>query len=307
MMDIQALINQILILFALILIGYGAQKAKLLPKETGKVISDLVINISNPCTLLYSVFTSDRLLSNGQVLLFLGITTLMYIGTMLVALPVPKILRVQSSQAGMYRYMTVFANVSFLGIPVLRALMGADAVFLCSILNIVFNLSVYTYGQIQVAGDPSQRQITVKMFFTPIMVSSYLSLILYLLNWKAPGGVLSVLSLLDRTTSPLAMLAIGCSMAAYALRDIFLNWRVYVFSVVKLILVPVLTWAVLMPWLHNDLMLGVLVTCAAMPVATNATLMATKYKGDVKLAASGVFITTLFSLITLPALLYILF
>lgn len=307
MMDIQALINQILVLFALILIGYAAQKAKLLPEETGKVISDLVINISNPCTILYSVFTSDRLLSNGQVLLFLGITTLVYIGTMLIAIPVPKILRVKSSQAGMYRYMTVFGNVGFLGIPVLRALMGADAVFLCSILNIVFNLSVYTYGQIQVAGDPSQRQITVKMFFTPIMIASYLSLILYLLNWKAPGGVLSVLSLLDRTTSPLAMLAIGCSMAAYSLRDIFLNWRVYVFSLVKLILVPVLTWAVLMPWLHSDLMLGVLVTCAAMPVATNATLMATKYNGDVKLAASGVFITTLFSLVALPALLSILF
>lgn len=307
MMDIHALINQALILFALILIGFAARKGKFLLEETGKVLSSLVINVSAPCTILVSVFSSNRLLSNGQVLLFLAVTIGVYLGTMLLAVPVPKLLRVPADQAGIYRFMTVFGNVSFMGIPVLRALIGADAVFLCSILTIIFNLSVYTYGQVQVAGDPRQREINVKMFLQPVMIASYLALILYLLNWQPPAGVLSILSLLDGTTSPLAMLVIGCSLAAYSFRDIFLNGKMYLFSAVKLVIVPVLTWAVLKPWLHNELMLGVLVASAAMPVATNTTLMATKYKGNVKLAASGVFITTLLSLVTLPLLLAILF
>lgn len=307
MMDIQALIQQAVLLFALILIGFAAQKGRFLPGGTRSVLSDLVINVTLPCTMLSSVFSSDRLLSNGQVLLFLAVGAAFYLAMMLFALLVPKLLHAPAEQSGIYRYMTVFGNVGFMGIPVLRALIGADAVFLCSILNIIFNLTSYTYGQVQIAGSPELRKVSLKMFLTPVMIASYLSLILYLLNWQPPAGVSSVLSMLDAVTSPLAMLVIGCSLAAYSFRDIFLEGRVYLFSLIKLVLVPVLTWAVMKPWLHNELMLGVFVVSAAMPVATNATLMATKYKGNVKLAASGVFITTLLSLVTLPLLLSILF
>lgn len=307
MMDIHALIQQTVILFAIILLGYAAQKTRLLPEDSSKVISNLVINVTNPCTVLASVFSSGRLLSNGQTLLFFALTWAVYGVMILVAQLVPKVMGAKSKQVGLYRFLTVFANVGFLGIPVLRALLGPDAVFLVAILLIPFNLLVYTYGITQVAGDPSQRKLPLKMFFSPMLVACYLSIILYVANVKIPEGVLSLVRLVDGATSPLAMMAIGCSLAAFPLKKVFSNYKVYIFALIKLILLPVLIWALLSPWLKDELMLGVQVASCAMPCATNVTLLATKYDGDVELGASGVFITTMLCLVTLPLVLSILF
>lgn len=306
-MDISALIHQTLLLFTLILLAYFAQRFRFLPESTGRVISDLVINITNPCTILLSVSSGSRPLTNSQVVMFLGVTTALYLFYMALAIPVPRLLGAPRQEWGIYRFMTVFSNVGFLGIPVMRALLGPDAVFLSSMLIIVFTICTYTYGVMQVAGDPAQRRISPKLFFSPILIASYLAVGMYLLNWQPPTPVVEILSLMDPMTSPLAMLSIGCALALYPLKRILLNGRLYLFAGVKLILVPVLTWALLAPWLRNDLMLGVLVVSAAMPVATNTTLLANKYGGNVELGAGGVAVTTILSLLTLPVLLHILF
>lgn len=231
----------------------------------------------------------------------------MYGVLILTAQLVPKLLRVSGIQAGVYRFLTIFANVGLFGIPVLRALLGPEAVFLAGILQVPFSFLLFTYGLTQVAGDPKLRKFSLGMFFSPMLIACYLSFFLYLANLKMPAGVLSILGLIDGTTSPLAMLSIGCALAAFPLKKIFSTWKVYPFALIKLIAVPILIWALLAPWLRSELMLGVQVASCAMPCATNVTLLATKYDGDVELAASGVFITTLLSLITLPVVLTLLF
>lgn len=306
-MDINALTEQLVLLFVLIFVGYIAIRAKLLPHNANKVIADLVVNITCPATLLYAVATSSRALSNGAVLGILGITVLTFGGQILLAMLFTKVMGIRGNTGGVYRFMLVFSNCGFLGFPVVQALFGGDAVFIASMYNLIFQLLCYTYGVSQVAADPSSRKFSLRMICTPMVITSVAALILYLANVPFHPTLVSALSLLDRITSPASMLAIGCALAAYPLKQIFGRWQVYVFCVVRLIVIPVLVWAILRLFISNDLILGVMVVLSALPAATNTALLCAKYGGDESTAASGLFVSTLLSLLTLPTLLRILF
>ena len=306
-MNTDALSEQMILLFILILVAYIASKIKFLPANSNKVLADLVVNITNPATILYAVATSSHALSNGAVLSILGITILTLGGQMILAHGFTKFLRIERRPAGVYRFMLVFSNCGFLGYPVVRALFGADAVFVASMYNLIFQILCFTYGVRQVGGDPSAREFKPKMFLTPMVVTSVLALILYLANVPFHPMVVETLSLLDRITSPASMLVIGCVLAAYPIKTIFGRWHAYVFCLVRLIVIPVIVWAVLRLFVTDPLIFGVMVVLSALPAATNTVLICSKYNGDESTAASGLFLSTTLSLITLPILLRLLF
>lgn len=306
-MNTAALSEQMVLLFILIFIAYIASKVKLLPSNANKVLADLVVNITNPATILYAVATSSHALSNAAVLGILGITILTLGGQILLAHGYTKVLRIDRRSAGVYRFMLVFSNCGFLGYPVVRAIFGADAVFVASMYNLIFQILCFTYGVRQVGGDPSAREFKPKNFLTPMVVTSVLALILYLTNIPFHPMVVDTLSLLDRITSPASMLVIGCVLASYPLKTILGRWHAYVFCVIRLVVIPVIVWVILRLFVTDPLILGVMVVLSAMPAATNTVLICSKYNGDESTAASGIFLSTALSLLTMPLLLQLLF
>lgn len=307
-MNVNALSEQMVLLFVLIFVAYIASKVGLLPKNSNKVIADLVVNITNPATILYAVGTSSHALSNTAVLGILGLTIVVLGGQMLLGSGYTRALRLKADTAGVYRFMLVFSNCGFLGYPVLRALYGGEAVFVASMYVLIFQILSFTYGVRQIsAGSAASREFDIKKFCTPMVITSLLALILYLTNVRFHPMVLETLSLLDRITSPASMLVIGCVLASYPLKTIFGRWHVYLFCVFRLIVIPVIVWAILRLFITDSLILGVMVVLSAMPAATNTVLLTAKYGGDEPTAASGLFLSTLLSLITLPVLLRILF
>lgn len=305
-MNISALNTQMLLLFSVLAIGFLTAKLGLLKKEAGRHLADLVVNITCPATTLYAVATSSRSLPNSDVLRILLITAATYGALIGFATAATALFRVPQHQRGIYRFMLIFANVGFLGYPVLQALLGPDGVFVASMYNLVFQLLCFTYGVGQISGKAREAGMW-KRFCSPMICASVLALVLYLTGSVFPARVVDVLGLLDRVTAPVSMLVIGCSLAAFPLKEIFRKWRVYVWCLLKLVVIPVAVWAVLRLCRVEGLLLEVMVVLAALPVATNATLLCAKYDGDEATAASGVFLSTALCMITLPLLLGILF
>lgn len=307
MMDISALTNQLIVLFFISVLGYAGIKLKLLSPNTNKVVADLVIHIANPCTLLVSVLGGARTLSNQEV----GILTAVAVGTYLVAILlgklVPKLLRVPKRQAGAYEFMTVFSNIGFIGIPVVSALFGPDAVFLVAVFNLMFNLLCYTYGISLMAPKEKGRAFSLRTLLTPINIASVAAYIFYLFGITAPPLIYSALETVSGLTSPAAMLCLGCAMAGVKLREMFTNVRLYLFSAIKLILIPLVMYALTFWWMDNELMLGVTVVMWALPAGSIVTMLAAKYDADEALPASAVSMTTLLCMVTIPVLLWILF
>lgn len=114
-LELSTLTDQLIILFTLVLIGFIATKLHLLSERTSRVLSDLVVNVTNPCAVLASVLSGARILTNAQVLMLGGTAVGMYLVLMLLAQPLPYLLRANPQQRGVLRFMTVFPNMSFLG------------------------------------------------------------------------------------------------------------------------------------------------------------------------------------------------
>ena len=85
------------------------------------------------------------------------------------------------------------------------------------------------------------------------------------------------------------------------------NAKAYLFTIVSLIITPLVTFAIYRPFTQDDpMLLGVAVIISAMPVATAGTMLCVEYEGDEKLMAQVTFLTTVLSVITIPMLAVIL-
>jgi len=102
------------------------------------------------------------------------------------------------------------------------------------------------------------------------------------------------------------MLIVGITLAQVPVRHVFSEWRLYPLAFVKLLVVPFVVWLIFRQFIADELMLGVLVVLSAMPTAANVAMLAIEYKGNSRIASSGVFLTTLLSGATVPLVVYFL-
>jgi predicted permease len=305
-MDISGIFRQMFILFAVVGIGFAAGKLGQIDAEFNKRLSALVINITNPAMILASAM-EERVLTRAELLQLTGIAVLSYLALILVALVVPGLIRSPKEDAGVYRFMIIFSNVGFMGFPVVNALFGPEAVFFASVFTIPFNILAYTYGIYLISGERPEKGKKLLTHLSPSLVAAVIAYIIYILNISVPQVVSGTMSFVGQITSPAAMLIIGASLASVPFRKVFGEPRMYAISVIKLIILPIITWYLVGLVVKNDVLLGVIVIMLGMPVATNCTMLAAQYGKRVDTASSGVFITTLLSIVTIPLLMWILF
>ena len=317
-MDLVSVIAQMGILLAIIAVGFAAAKCGVFPDGTNRVLAQLVILVTNPCTVLHSALSGEHALSNAEVLQLTLIAAVMFALLILLGQALPRLLRVPAGDRNVYIFMATFANLGFMGFPVVRAIYGPGAVFYAAIFNLIFQFVVYTYGLWLLTHPPGGargtgrsaaggRPAAWRVFVSPIIVASILAYVCYLTGFRAPEPVTQGLGMLGNVTSPVCMLVIGIALSKVPIRSVFTNWRLYVISAVRLIALPVGMFFALRPFVPNPLVLGITVTMCGMPVATMSTLLTEKYGGNTRLAAAGVFLSTLLSMATIPLLMWMLF
>lgn len=305
-MDIPALFEKMLSLFCVLVAGFVCGKLGVMTEDTNRHLSRLVANLTNPMLMLSSVMTGERLMTNGEVLELTLVAAGCYAFLIATSFAVPKLLRVAPGEKGLYRFMYIFSNLGYLGYPIVRALFGAGAMFHMTIFVLVFQFVCWSYGA-QIVGGGGRFRLSWSLLKRPSIAGALLAYGIYLSGIQFPAIVADVTSTVGEVTSPLAMLIIGCALAQCPLKAVFGRWQVYALAAVKMLLVPTAAFFALRPFLRSELLLGVTVVALAMPVATNATILSYEYHADEKLAASGVFLTTLLSVVTLPALMLALF
>ena len=306
LIEVLPVFAQMVVLFLILILGYIGGKTKVLTVKDNKPLSKMVNCITNPCSVLHSALCVERAVANDEVLKLIGITVIMYFGLILIAELTTKVLRVKVDQQGQYKFMMVFSNVGYMGIPVISSIYGSNAVFYIAIFIMVFNIVLFTYGVYLLCGD-GKIKIRISDLLSPMMVCSFLSLIFYLLKARAPIILTDTLDTLGSVTTPCAMLIVGCALSTIPVREVFTNWRLYFVSLFKLILIPITGYFLLRPIVTNVTVLGVIVAILGMPIATNFTMLSAQYDRDQKLAAAAVFVTTLLSVVSIPLLMQLLF
>lgn len=305
-MDISALVEKLIQLFFALAVGFTAAKCGVLNRESNQTLTRMIVNITNPLQILASVMTGERLLRNGQVLTLTAINFACYALLILLGLGFVRLLRVPERDARVYRLLLLFSNVGFLGYPLAEALLGPDAKFCITISVLCFHLVCWTYGA-HLMEDDRPFRFSWRMLLRPCVFCSLLAYAIYLSGLRLPAALGRMADSVGSLTGCLAMIVIGVSLAQISLRRIFCNPRLYVLCLLKLIVMPLLFWAALHSILHHPMMLtaGTLTLC--MPAATIVTMLCYQYGHDETLASSGVFLSTLLSLVTIPLLMALLF
>jgi len=307
-MEISIIINQLITLFLVIGLGFFLKKVNLMPDAFNKQVTKLLLYVTMPCLIISSVLGMENRPSLQNILICFLIAIIMYSFLPIIGFILTKILFVPQKQVGLYIFMATFLNVGFMGFPLINALLGAEAMLYTSIINIVFNLCSFSYGLLLMnIGSDNEIKLTPKRFLTPGLILSIVAIIIYFINPTVPGCVSKSIEYVGSLTTPLAMLVIGTSLANIGAKELFSDWRLYVFTLLKQILIPIAVSPILKYFIHDSILLYVVFIMISVPIANSSVLFATEYGNDVKLAAKGVFISTLFSLFTIPLVVMICF
>lgn len=300
-MDFFSVAGRILSLFLIMAIGFGLNKAKMLNEETNSIYTKLVLNVTMPAQIVTAFLSHRGMMSYGEIFQGLAVAASLFLVYIVVTMVYLLICRVNKRQRGVYLFMGMFSNVAFMGYPVITAVLGEEAMLPAVLMSVMFNLWCFTAGVFLIGDNEREQHFNPKAFLNVPLIASLLSIILYFVGVDFPEPVMTSLGYLGNVTTPLAMLVLGSSIASMPMKTFFDDWRVYVFTVFRLLIIPIVAFFYLkmIPGV-SELTKGTYLLASAMPVATSATMMAIEYKGEVELAAKGIFFSTLLSMLSIP-------
>ncbi|MCL2409102.1 MAG: AEC family transporter [Oscillospiraceae bacterium] len=302
-MDMRLIISQMVVLFLLLAVGYVLGK-KALSSEADKLLTRLVLGVTVPCTILNSVMNSTIEGSIVDAAFFMLMTVIFFAIAHLITIPSVRLLRGAKKDRGVYACSATFGNVGFMGFPATYAIFGAASAFYVALLNMPFTLLMFSVGTAMIAG--SGKKINFKILLNPAMIAAYLSILIFATGFQTPIIIADAVGIVSGITTPVSMIVIGSTLAKMPIKDLFSDWRIYPVTLLKLIVIPVVTWLVLRQFITNELMLGVLVVLSGMPTAATATMLAVEHGGNEKTASAVTFLTTLLSCVTIPLTVFLL-
>ena len=288
-------LQKILVIFIGILAGFVCRKAKVLTEEATSALSAIVVKIILPFYLFSAILNSNTGVNSKEVFLTLGLSAGMFLLSGIVALLFVPLLKAPENDRGVYMFETMCGNVTYIGIPVCAAVLGGNASFYASILNIPYNLLCFSLGIFLLSG-----KVSLKSILNPAFLSGTAAAVLYVLRVPVPSVILDGCAFVGQATSPCAMLIIGSVLASVPFKDIFTEWRAIPYVLLRLAGLGLLM-ALLLSRMHVDPVLkGVIILMASMPAATNSTMLCTMYGGNRELSAKLIFLSTVLAIVSLP-------
>ncbi|MCD8240909.1 MAG: AEC family transporter [Lachnospiraceae bacterium] len=294
--------NQVWILFGLILVGYLVGKLKIVDGDAGNVFSRFLVNIALPAMSIYSAATQQDI-TVQTLFSALGAVIGIYILLPVISLLVAKVFHMVPTCQLLLNY----SNLGLMGLPIIRNIYGNEGVLYVLLFMLVYNLHLFTVGTITLSGSVSDKRAMLKKLLTPASVSSVLAFMIVLLKIQLPTLVIGITESLSDVQIPLGMAVIGLKMTDVRILDCLKNRTLYIISFLKLAIYPAITYAFMYLLFGPCMLTNTATVLMGLPVGSMVTVACLEYDGDASLAAQGTCATTLFSLVTIPLMIMILF
>lgn len=288
------LCKQIAIMFVLMATGFIFFRKKMITiqgsADMGKILLYLVIPV-----VIVNSFWVDR---SSERTLALVHSTIIAAIAMGIAITVSMV--VFGTKKGVSCFSSAFSNAGFIGIPLVQAVLGSDAVFYISVMIVLINLLQWTFGVFVMTKDKSVMK-PERVVRNPIVISVLIGLIIYFGGIPKPQIVTTLISNVTGLNTPLAMMVSGGYLAQSNLADLWKKKQAWFVCLMRLLIIPLITIAVfqILPFGSMDVKLAILIA-AACPVGSNVAIFAQQYHCDYREAVEQVCLSTIVCLITLP-------
>lgn len=295
------LLQQMIVLFVLMLIGFFVSKKGYISDATFKQMSWLVVYVACPAMVISGSVNSGKMMEGQELFAAMGLTLAIYAVLILLGLITPFILGVPKEDRGVYKVMMIFSNIGFMGFPLIGSLYGAEALLYAALFQIPFNVLIYTYGILVLKKKTDDnKKLDLKKIFNIGVICCIISIVIALFQIETPDFVKTIVSNLSNLTAPLSMMVIGASLTKIRFKDLFTDIRLLLFCGLKLIVIPVVMLFVLKQFIDNTMVLGVCMVILSTPVASMTAMLAQQYDGNYPLASKGVAVSTILSVLTMP-------
>lgn len=301
-----SIIMKLLELFVLLFVGYFLIAFRVMKKESNKHFASLIFYLTMPALIINSMAGGTKV-PNEDVFTVVALSVILYGFLVGASLILPKVLKVEEDYIGLYRFMVVFGNVGFIGYPVISTILGPEAVFYAVLFNIPYNFLIYSLGVVYIARDTEHDvKVSIKHIFNPGLVATLIGLVLFFAKIELPQFFDSLTMSVGSMTTPLSLLVIGGSLYGVNVKTVLKKKLIFIFSILKLILLPTLVAIALKLAGIEGVIAVVPVIISGMPLAANTVIISQEYDGHVLDASEAVFISTLLMILSLPYLLFMI-
>lgn len=296
---------KIAMIFAMIAIGFIANKKDVLPAESNKYLVNLILVITNPCLIISSM--SSQTLSSETVRqaaeILIG-SVIFFVAAAIVAFFIVKALRYDPVEdQGVLMVIITAVNSGFMGFPITKAIFGNDLFFLMVIENVILNVYLFFLAVIQMNYGHRKKR-SLKEIFMPLCnmctFAVIIGLAILIIGFEMPPMLYEFFDTIANATIPVSMIVVGIQLSQSNLRKMLKNTKLIIVSLCNVIVIPALTFLAVnwLPLMNESKL--ILVFAAAFPCAVISVAISAKEGKNSALMAEGVAMTTTFSLLTLP-------
>lgn len=290
-------LQQVGILFILIIIGFICGKTGVITADGKKVLSNLLVTIIMPAMILNSYLSEfDPQVLNNLLLAFALSTA-----AILLAMTVSFLLtfKMKSSNKKVLWFAFSFSNAAYMGFPLVKGLFGDEGLLYASAFATMFNVIVWSVGYAVMSGEMKAKQVAKSVGKNPVTYAVILGLIIYLVRIPVPEVIKQPISLVGAMTTPLSMIIIGAMIAGSPVKSILGNKEVWMSVAVRLVLIPVITFGLFYLFGMGGMVASVVLIQAACPTAATTSVLAIQFNHDESVGAGTVVLTTICSIVTL--------
>lgn len=297
-----ATLQRVLVLFLLIVIGFAAGRTGLVSEKGQSDLTNLVLYVTMPATIFKAMqlpFERERIQTALQII---AIMLLVYAFMYLVGRLYTHFLSASPADKDLIRAALLLSNTSFMGYPMVQSLLGEEALFYAVVgAGFLFELVSWSLGIYLVSRRGKGTGFNwKKVVFSPGILAALAGLVFFVGQWPLIPPLQSVIDSLAPATSPLAMMVVGLMLSRSNVRDCFANKPVYGICLVKLLVIPLsLVLALRLCGLDGP-RLVIPTLMVSTPTASYVAMFAGNADNNPLLASQIVFMTSLFSILTIP-------
>ena len=300
-MDFQVIATTMCSLLIIVIAGYFSHKRGIINEEFERKLSGFVIKVTCPALLISSTM-GDKMPDREHIPMLLLVSLLTYVILIPLAYIQPVLMRVRQDLRGMYSFMLTYSNVGFIGYPVVASIFGSDAVFYACILNVFNTITVFIWGVMFISGENLKDGFRFRLFVSPAMIATYISVIIVVLNLHTPKAIAMPLSILGNMTVPSSLIVIGAALAEIPTRKMVGTPHIFIMCFLKLLVLPLLVYYTMIFIGVDTRISSINMILIAMPVASFGTMFCMQMGKDETTMSQGTFWTTLLSVVSIPLL-----
>ncbi|QGG46462.1 AEC family transporter [Heliorestis convoluta] len=301
---IEIILQQIMVFALLMTIGFIAAKAKVLTKEGLGHLAKLVVNIILPA-LIFTIITGSGMTPQDLLVgyqfalaVLFSFALLLLVGYLL-----SKLLKLEGKTANLFIALSAFGNMGFIGIPLIHGLYTEPiaqvsiAIYTVIDMALLWTVGVYLCSRHQ--GEANFFR-SARNMLNPLTVTLVIAFIIMILQIPLPELLARTVGEIGNTSKTLTLIYIGGLLAYTSMGNLFKKPSLFVLAGVKMVLMPLLIF-MLTGFFLPEIPRFILTLIVGLPTMTTLVMIASTYESDKDYAAEAIFLTTLLSLITIPA------